>query len=153
MGVSKNRGTPKSSILTGFSLINHPFWVTTIFGNTHVYTRWWFRMFFIFIPILGVSWSILTNIFQIGWNHHLVYTYTWICLFKVIFTNCTRAIITILHHHFGRIHIFGSLFPVRIMAVPSQIQSDGRAGESTNRIVNMNRTVAVIWATYWDSYC
>ena len=27
MGVSKNRGTPKSSILIGFSIINHPFWV------------------------------------------------------------------------------------------------------------------------------
>ncbi len=26
MGVSKNNGTPKSSILIGFSLINHPFW-------------------------------------------------------------------------------------------------------------------------------
>ena len=26
MGVSKNRGTPKSSILIGFSIINHPFW-------------------------------------------------------------------------------------------------------------------------------
>ena len=26
MGVSKNRGTPKSSILIGFSFINHPFW-------------------------------------------------------------------------------------------------------------------------------
>ena len=26
VGVSKNRGTPKSSILIGFSLINHPFW-------------------------------------------------------------------------------------------------------------------------------
>ena len=34
--VSKNRGTPKSSILIGFSLINHPFWGTIIFGNTHV---------------------------------------------------------------------------------------------------------------------
>ena len=32
MGVSKNRGTPKSSILIGFSIINHPFWgPTTIF--------------------------------------------------------------------------------------------------------------------------
>ena len=37
VGVSKNRGTPKSSILIGFSLINHPFWGTIIFGNTHVY--------------------------------------------------------------------------------------------------------------------
>ena len=36
MGVSKNRGTPKSSILIGISIINHPFWGTTIFGNTHL---------------------------------------------------------------------------------------------------------------------
>ncbi len=38
MGVSKNNGTPKSSILIGFSIINHPFWVplfleTPIFRN------------------------------------------------------------------------------------------------------------------------
>ncbi len=37
MGVSKNRGTPKSSILIGFSIINHPFWGAPIFGNTHIY--------------------------------------------------------------------------------------------------------------------
>ncbi len=38
MGVSKNRGgPPKSSILIGFSIINHPFWGTPIFGNTHIY--------------------------------------------------------------------------------------------------------------------
>ena len=37
MGVSKNNGTPKSSILIGFSIINHPFWDTPIFGNTHIY--------------------------------------------------------------------------------------------------------------------
>ena len=36
MGVSKNNGTPKSSILIGFSIINHPFWGTPIFGNTQV---------------------------------------------------------------------------------------------------------------------
>ena len=29
-------GTPKSSILIGFSIINHPFWGSSIFGNTHV---------------------------------------------------------------------------------------------------------------------
>ena len=34
MDVSKNSGTPKSSILIGFSLINHLFWGTPIFGNT-----------------------------------------------------------------------------------------------------------------------
>ena len=31
MGVSENRGTPKSSILIGFSIINHPFWGTPNF--------------------------------------------------------------------------------------------------------------------------
>ena len=36
MAVSENRGTPKSSMLIGFSIINHPFWGTTIFGNTHI---------------------------------------------------------------------------------------------------------------------
>ena len=36
VGVSKNRGTPKSSILIRFSIINHPFWGTTIFGNIQV---------------------------------------------------------------------------------------------------------------------
>ncbi len=36
MGVSKYRGTPKSSILIGFSIMNHPFLGTPIFGNTHI---------------------------------------------------------------------------------------------------------------------
>ena len=34
----KSSGTPKSSILIGFSIINHPIWGTPIFGNTHVHT-------------------------------------------------------------------------------------------------------------------
>ena len=33
MGVSKNSGTSKLSILIGFSIINHPFWDTMIFGK------------------------------------------------------------------------------------------------------------------------
>ena len=37
VGVSENCGTPKSSILIGFSIINHPIWGIPIFGNTHVY--------------------------------------------------------------------------------------------------------------------
>ena len=32
----KYSGTPKSSILIGFSIINHQFWGTPIFGNTHI---------------------------------------------------------------------------------------------------------------------
>ena len=42
VGVSENSGTPKSSVLIGFSIINHPFWGTPIFGNTHVENRWIF---------------------------------------------------------------------------------------------------------------
>ena len=38
MGLSKNRGTPKSSILIGFSTINHPFSGTPIFGK-HPYLK------------------------------------------------------------------------------------------------------------------
>ena len=36
MGVSENRDTLKSSILIGCSIINHPFWGTPSFGNTHM---------------------------------------------------------------------------------------------------------------------
>ena len=35
-GFPKIMGTPKSSILKGFSIINHPIWVTPIFGNTNI---------------------------------------------------------------------------------------------------------------------
>ncbi len=38
MDASKNRGTPKSSILIGFFIIHHPFWGTPIFGNTQICT-------------------------------------------------------------------------------------------------------------------
>ena len=41
MDVSENSGTPKSSILIGFSITNHPFWGTTIFGNTHMFEPSW----------------------------------------------------------------------------------------------------------------
>ena len=37
MDVSENSGTPKSSILIGFSITNHPFWDTPIFGNTQIH--------------------------------------------------------------------------------------------------------------------
>ena len=33
---------PKSSILIGFSIINHPFWGTPIFGNTHLFYCFFF---------------------------------------------------------------------------------------------------------------
>ena len=37
MDVSENRGTPQNHpIKIGFSIINHPFWDTPIFGNIHI---------------------------------------------------------------------------------------------------------------------
>ena len=35
-GCFQTLGTPKSSILIGFSITNHPFWGTHIVGNTHM---------------------------------------------------------------------------------------------------------------------
>ena len=40
MDVSKNSGTPQIIHLIGFSIINHPFWGTPIFGNTQM--PWFF---------------------------------------------------------------------------------------------------------------
>ena len=37
IGVSKNNGTPKSSILIGFSIINHPFWGFSPYFWKHPY--------------------------------------------------------------------------------------------------------------------
>ena len=32
---------PNHPILIGFSIINHPFWGSPIFGNTHIYKTYW----------------------------------------------------------------------------------------------------------------
>ncbi len=40
MGVSKNNGIPKSSILIGFSIINHPFLGISLFLETST-SKWW----------------------------------------------------------------------------------------------------------------
>ena len=55
--VSKNNGTPKSSIFIGFSIINHPFWGTPIFGNTH---KWWSICWISPQHDLSSSWRIVT---------------------------------------------------------------------------------------------
>jgi hypothetical protein len=44
MEVSSNRGTPKSSILVGISIVNHPLWDIPISGNPH-FLRDFFRVF------------------------------------------------------------------------------------------------------------
>ena len=55
MGVSKNMGKPpKSSILIGFSIVNHSFWGTPIFGNIHITLR------------MLKDWKISTSSWDIG---------------------------------------------------------------------------------------
>ena len=49
-GVSKNRGTPKSTILIGFSIINHPFWGFSPYFWKHPYinrSNIWCIFFFV----------------------------------------------------------------------------------------------------------
>ena len=50
MGVSENSGTPKSSILIEFSIVNHPFWGTPIFGSTHMWMTIPFKCVCLKIP-------------------------------------------------------------------------------------------------------
>ena len=54
IGVSKNRCSPKSSILIRFSLINHPFGGTPIFGNIHMEVRYW-------VITSGETWQVLIS--------------------------------------------------------------------------------------------
>ena len=62
MDVSENSGTPKLSILLGFSSINHPFW-GTLFLETPVYTN--------------------TCIHICKYIHKCIYIYMWnVCLSK-----------------------------------------------------------------------
>ena len=54
MGVPENNGTPKSSILTGFSIINHPFWGYHYFWK-HPYIYIYFEIYiyiYIYVHIL-----------------------------------------------------------------------------------------------------
>ena len=58
MDVSENSGTPKSSLLLGFSIINHPFWGTPILGNPHIHLEpvvSWCKKPRDFFPIFGNS--------------------------------------------------------------------------------------------------
>ncbi len=54
--VSKNNGTPKSSILIGCSIINHPFWGTIIFGNTQT-DLWVIRLYEVMLVAIRYSFD------------------------------------------------------------------------------------------------
>ena len=71
MSVSKNSGTPNHPFLIGFSIINHPFWGTLIFGNPNI-----IQLVDGFNPVENISQN--GNLPLVGvkvkniWNHHLV---------------------------------------------------------------------------------
>ena len=58
MGVSKNRGTPKSSVLIGFSIINHPFWGTPIFGGPPISNG---RVLFVYLLSPWERWHLFRS--------------------------------------------------------------------------------------------
>ena len=45
MEVSINGGTPESSNLIGYSIINHPFWGITMYGNSHICVLTYSKLF------------------------------------------------------------------------------------------------------------
>ena len=71
MGVSKNKGTPKSSILIRFSIIKPPFWGTPIFGLT---PRW------ACVPLLGTDLAQILRLVMFEGN------FFWYICKKHIFT-------------------------------------------------------------------
>ena len=69
MDVSENSCTPKSSMLIGFSIINHPFWGTPIFGNTHIYPNQ--QIFLITAQIFDILVSKFFLQKYPPWNEHV----------------------------------------------------------------------------------
>ena len=64
MDVSENSGTPKSSILIGFSIINHPFWGTPIFLETPIHISQGILVTFLEVhDVIGVTQVICSYLF------------------------------------------------------------------------------------------
>ena len=68
MGVSKNRGNPKSSILIGISIINHPFWGTIICGNTHIYIICYLPATIFFVKSIDTNRCIVVVRWKMSWK-------------------------------------------------------------------------------------
>ena len=73
MGVSKNSGTPKSSILIGCSIINHPFWGFSPYFWKHPYNA---RYVFLIVSIslgegLNEAAVVMPCLLLLGWSSHL----------------------------------------------------------------------------------
>ena len=89
MDVSLNGGTPKSSILIGYSLINHPFWGTPIFGNTHII---YFPM--CLFHVLFITFFSLSGGHEIISEGDLIADYFYICqsgTFEIFVTDSKKV--------------------------------------------------------------
>ena len=115
LGVSKNRGIPKSSILIGFSLINRPFGATTIFGNTHFQT--WQKSQYqdhgrnltpseLYKEILQLSTGINMNQPYKGWWRWLMTLPTWIILNTS--SHCCRGVVIYIYIYRCKVNIDGT---------------------------------------------
>ena len=78
LGVSENRGTPKSSILIRFSTINHPFWGTPISGNIQLHPP--NNQLFIFGDKIGEVAGWRGTIFLLGFYEMVVFGATKSCI-------------------------------------------------------------------------
>ena len=113
MDVSENRGTPKSSILIGFLIINHPFWGTPIFGNTHMLIMWIvFWLFTIISQSLPVSssvwgggWGYMIWFWSIICTHMYIYIYYLIYMFISIFIFVRIYIYIYIHTYINDMYI------------------------------------------------
>ncbi len=88
MVVSKNNGTPKSSILIGFSIINHPFLGTPIFGNHHILvdTCFFYGFFLGLLQVFNLPQSDREkSLFFSNQNHTTTTSY------MVMFSQCVRV--------------------------------------------------------------
>ena len=96
VGVSKKSGTPKSWILIGCYIINHPVWGTTIFGNTHVINKG-IELIQMCVPWPKRSWSFVEVLsffaFFVLWRHHCLLCLYYISLFSLYLKQSTWKII------------------------------------------------------------
>ncbi len=95
---------PNHPILIGFSIINHPFWGTTIFGNTHVdLCGCWLKrkphdktLWFVFLFVVSTSWLQCSEMFVAGSvRSPPLWRSTSLCGFRGL----ARKLSRILEHH------------------------------------------------------
>ena len=110
MGVSKNRGTPKSSILIGFSIINHPFWGSIIFGNTHMFSR----LEEYANHLVRIKLTLVDSTTHL--RPQLLRWLSWICLFQLLERSSKL-------YNVSKIHIDSNAVPVVASSVLTILQN------------------------------